>query len=370
MDLSQYVNQLREDLAAAAAAGDDQTRQIAALLGAAVEPAARLAIMNALADLAAEVTAALGDRVVEVRLDGRDIRVAVSGEPAAEPATEPEPEPAASGAFRGFGGDSGDISRITLRLVEQIKGQAEQAAAAKGMSLNSWVAQAVQGALSGGGPPGKGRPGEGGGRGGRRRRPRTAGACRAGCRDERARERAGRTARAGRADGDERGAGPVKGPVARRRAGAGSPAELAGGRGRRAGAVGRPRPHPGAAGRARRRRRGRSRQRPGGAGRGAARPVRRRHLEPGPERAAELAGRAAGRRRSGWRAGRRSGRRARTAGRAGGAGHRDQLDRNRAAAGRALPRRAAAAGRPAGHHGRRPRPGHGWPRGPAAATSG
>ena len=82
MDLSQYVRQLREDLAAAAGAGDEQTRQTAALLGAAVEPAARLAIMNALADLAAEVTSALGDRVVEVRLNGRDIRVAVSGEPA------------------------------------------------------------------------------------------------------------------------------------------------------------------------------------------------------------------------------------------------------------------------------------------------
>ena len=88
--------------------------------------------MNALADLASEITAALGDRVVEVRLDGRDIRVAVTGE--SEP--EPEPEPASGGPFRGFGGaDSGDISRITLRLVEQIKGQAEQAAAAKGMSL-------------------------------------------------------------------------------------------------------------------------------------------------------------------------------------------------------------------------------------------
>jgi HicB family len=157
MDLSQYVSQLREDLAAAAGAGDEQTRQTAALLGAAVEPAARLAIMNALADLAAEVTAALGDRVVEVRLDGRDVRVAVTGEPTAEPEPEPEPEPAAQGGFRGFGGDSGDISRITLRLVEQIKGQAEQAAAAKGMSLNSWVAQAVQGALAGGGPQRKGR---------------------------------------------------------------------------------------------------------------------------------------------------------------------------------------------------------------------
>jgi HicB family len=163
MDLSQYVSRLREDLSSAAAAGDEQTRQTAALLGAAIEPAARLAIMNALADLASEVTEALGDRVVEVRLDGRDIRVAVTGEPVAEPESEPEPA-ATGGPFRGFGGDNGDISRITLRLVEQIKGQAEQAAAAKGMSLNSWVAQAVQGALAGGGPNRKGRrPGDWGG---------------------------------------------------------------------------------------------------------------------------------------------------------------------------------------------------------------
>src|SRR4051812_12115995 len=153
MDLSQYVQQLREDLASAAAAGDEQTQRTAALLGAAIEPAARLAIMNALSDLAAEVTATLGDRVVEVRLDGRDVRVAVTGEPAGEPEPEPEPRPTSGpGPFSGFpGGEAGDISRITLRLMEQIKGQAEQAAAAQGVSLNSWLAQAVQGALAGGG---------------------------------------------------------------------------------------------------------------------------------------------------------------------------------------------------------------------------
>ena len=153
MDLSQYVQQLREDLASAAAAGDEQTQRTSALLGAAVEPAARLAIMNALSDLAAEVTAALGDRVVEVRLDGRDVRVAVSRDEGPEPGPDPEPP---FQRFGGFGGaDSGDISRITLRLVEQIKNQAEQAAAAQGMSLNSWVAQAVQGALAGHRKPGR-----------------------------------------------------------------------------------------------------------------------------------------------------------------------------------------------------------------------
>lgn len=151
MDLSEYVARLREDLTAAAAAGDEQTRRTAGLLAGAIEPAARLTIMNALADLAAEVTTALGDRSVEVRLDGRDVRVSVSGEqgrPRQEEAdaAPPPPPPPPPPPFRP-GGD--DISRITLRLVEQIKSQAEQAAAAQGVSLNSWVAQAVQGALHG-----------------------------------------------------------------------------------------------------------------------------------------------------------------------------------------------------------------------------
>ena len=157
MDLSQYVNQLREDLASAAAAGDEQTRRTAALLGSAIEPAARLAVMSALSDLAAEVTAALPDHVVEVRLDGRDVRVSVSGQPGAdEHEEEQQEEPQQQYGFGPFGGDSGDISRITLRLVEQIKNQAEQAASQQGMSLNSWLAQTVQGALSGHGRrPGK-----------------------------------------------------------------------------------------------------------------------------------------------------------------------------------------------------------------------
>jgi len=145
MDLGQYVTRLREDLTAAAAAGDEQTRRTAALLAGAIEPAARLTIMNALADLAAEVTSALGDRTVEVRLDGRDVRVSVAAE---ESTAGQHPPP--GGQFRP-GVDTGDISRITLRLVEQIKSQAEQAAAAQGLSLNSWVAQAVQGALAGSG---------------------------------------------------------------------------------------------------------------------------------------------------------------------------------------------------------------------------
>jgi hypothetical protein len=142
MDLTQYVTALREDLVSAGAAGDEQTQRTAALLAAAIEPAARLAVMNALADLAAEVTEALdGERTVEVRLDGRQVRVAVSEATRPGPAPEPPPAP----PF----GDPGDVSRITLRLVEQMKSRAEQAATAQGMSLNAWIGQAVQGALRG-----------------------------------------------------------------------------------------------------------------------------------------------------------------------------------------------------------------------------
>ncbi|SDW50325.1 HicB family protein [Saccharopolyspora shandongensis] len=149
MDLSPYIEQLREDLSSAASAGDDQTRQTAAALSGAIEPAARLAIMNALSDLAAEVTTLLDGQVVDIRLDGRDVRVVVSGDtapPTVEDEAEPPPPPPS--------GDSGDISRITLRLMEEIKSQAEQAASSQGVSLNTWVAQAVQGALHTGRPRG------------------------------------------------------------------------------------------------------------------------------------------------------------------------------------------------------------------------
>jgi hypothetical protein len=38
---------------------------------------------------------------------------------------------------------------MTLRLIDQVKSQAERAAAEQGVSLNTWVSQAVAGALRG-----------------------------------------------------------------------------------------------------------------------------------------------------------------------------------------------------------------------------
>lgn len=140
MDLTSYTATLRENLTTAASAGDEQTIRTAAVLSAALEPAARLTIMNALADLAAEVTAHLDDHVVDVRLDGRDVRIVVTDTGMPGPEEEPLPPPTS---------DGGDISRITVRLLEELKAKAERAASEQGLSLNSFIAQAVQGALAG-----------------------------------------------------------------------------------------------------------------------------------------------------------------------------------------------------------------------------
>src|SRR5215467_8629258 len=96
MELSPYVSALRENLTAAAAAGDEQIRTAARVLAATLEPAARLAIMNALSDLAGEVTLALEDRVVEVRLDGQDVQVVVTGAPQDEQEQANDPPPVAN----------------------------------------------------------------------------------------------------------------------------------------------------------------------------------------------------------------------------------------------------------------------------------
>jgi hypothetical protein len=151
MDLTQYITNLREELAATASAGDEQTRRAAALLSGALEPAVRLALMNALADFAAETTAHLPGHVVEVRLDGRDVRVVVTGSGTGSAESAPRAEPTEPTRAQPPLMDGGDISRMTLRLVAQIKGQAEQAAAAQGVSLNTFISHAVQGALGRGG---------------------------------------------------------------------------------------------------------------------------------------------------------------------------------------------------------------------------
>ncbi|MDI9900114.1 toxin-antitoxin system HicB family antitoxin [Rhodococcus sp. IEGM 1409] len=149
MDISEYTAKLQNDLVTAAELGDDHTRRIAASLSAAIEPSVRLVLLAAATELAKEIGAKLGDREVKVNLDGSELLVDVVRPPNSTggEAADNEKADEKKDSTYSFDDVSGDISRVTLRMMEQIKARAEEAANQNGVSLNSWVSQAVQGAL-------------------------------------------------------------------------------------------------------------------------------------------------------------------------------------------------------------------------------
>ena len=145
MDLTPYIEGLQRDLAATAAPGGPDVTHAAELLAGSVAASARLLLLEALSDAAAEITAKLGTATVDVRLRGREADLAVTQ--VAPPAEEEEP------AAEPIAADSGELARITLRLPEGLKERAEQAAAREGMSVNAWLVRAVLRAVQGAGRP-------------------------------------------------------------------------------------------------------------------------------------------------------------------------------------------------------------------------
>ena len=143
MDITPYVDTLRRDLLAAAEAGGDELKQAAERLSYALDPSARLALMEAISHAAAEITAELPEGSVDVRLVGRELDFVVEmAAPAAIPSPPPPPAPPAPAE------DDGDLARITLRIPEAVKARAEEKAAAAGQSLNTWIVGVVRSATN------------------------------------------------------------------------------------------------------------------------------------------------------------------------------------------------------------------------------
>jgi hypothetical protein len=150
MDITPYVDSLRDALAAAAAPGGDEARALADRLAGALDSAARLSLLEALSAAADEITQELAPGSVEVRLRGRDPDFIVTSPPSEEsdedgaapvPVRLAAPEPA-------FGdGDEIRTARITLRVPEHLKPRVEAAAEQAGLSVNAWLVRAVAIAL-------------------------------------------------------------------------------------------------------------------------------------------------------------------------------------------------------------------------------
>lgn len=129
MNIDPYIEKLRGSLRAAAELGGQEGRDAADRVGIALEPAARLAIMEAVTQAAAEISSELPSGSVGVRLAGEGLEFAYHR------GAESYPEPPAPPSDT----DDALTARITLRLPEGVKGRVEECAAAAGVSLNSWI---------------------------------------------------------------------------------------------------------------------------------------------------------------------------------------------------------------------------------------
>jgi len=134
MELMPFVDAVRRDLAAAGEAAGAEVREASQRLSYALEPSLRLVLLEALGTAAAEITAQLDAAVVELHLRGRDPDLVVT-EAGGLVTNTARTAPIADS-------DEG-TSRISFRLPESLKARVDEAAAANGLSVNSWLVRAV-----------------------------------------------------------------------------------------------------------------------------------------------------------------------------------------------------------------------------------
>ena len=137
MQTAQFIEALQADLRELAQLGGDELVQAAHRLEGAVKQSATLRLIDALTQVALEVSSQLPNGHVDVRLAGQDpelVYVEDEGE-----------EPQAQAA------EDGLAARVTLRLPDSLKVALEKAAEAEGVSLNTWLVRVLQRSISSGG---------------------------------------------------------------------------------------------------------------------------------------------------------------------------------------------------------------------------
>lgn len=127
MQITTYIDALRADLAAVAALGDEAMARAGERVAAALDSSVRLRLLDVVAAAAEELSQQLPDGRAELRL--------VSGEPVLTfVPDERAPAPAVGDDLQ---------ARISLRLPEALKAKVDAAAAQEGVSVNTWLVQAI-----------------------------------------------------------------------------------------------------------------------------------------------------------------------------------------------------------------------------------
>ena len=155
MELTTFVETLRQELALTVEGQGDEVRATAERLVSGLEPAVRLALLEALSAAADEITQDLAPGSVHVRLRGREPAFVVTLPPVEAGVAAAEPAPAAApaagpGAAPAEPAEAGEDAtvRINVRLGERLKHRIEEAAARSGLSVNAWLGRAAAAALN------------------------------------------------------------------------------------------------------------------------------------------------------------------------------------------------------------------------------
>ena len=128
MNISAILDALRTDVETSAEGGDKKTTEAVIRMGRLLEATVRIQIMDAMSEAAAELSEELPSGRVEVRIAGGDVSLTFVRDqdvPTEAPVEE-------------------DSARITLRLPESLKSQAESWASQEGISMNAWLVRAVK----------------------------------------------------------------------------------------------------------------------------------------------------------------------------------------------------------------------------------
>ncbi|WP_133617499.1 toxin-antitoxin system HicB family antitoxin [Leucobacter luti] len=158
MDLMPHIAALQHQFLLSAAASGEEAQALAERLLLPLEAATRLTMLDALSEASEEITTELAPGSVDARLRGRDIEFVVvapsdlGGGSAAADHSDVGPSAHAGPIEPAVAADSADTAdatavRTTLRIPESLKAQAELAAAAAGISLNTWLIRSIATAL-------------------------------------------------------------------------------------------------------------------------------------------------------------------------------------------------------------------------------
>lgn len=127
MKMSLFIDRLTGDLQALGQLGGSDTQSAVTRLLPTLEPVLRTRLLEALSEVASDLSADLPGQIFEARVNGDEVSLISQAEDV--PGREVP----------------GDLSaRITLRLPEDLKSRIEKAATRDGVSLNTWLLKASE----------------------------------------------------------------------------------------------------------------------------------------------------------------------------------------------------------------------------------